>query len=227
MKWLDRYIRDLRIKQALPFIKEGDRLLDVGCFDLTLLRLARPRVKSAVGIDPLATPLTEGNLRVIRGLVGEQHDNGLEPASFDCITMLAVLEHVPDAAGFAREIARLLAPGGRVVITVPDAKVDRILEVLGRLRLIDGMSLEEHHGYDASQTAPIFAAAGMKTVVRRVFEMGLNNLYVFERPLAAEGAPKLHRDRRDASPPESPTILRRAEATSMPVPEGAAAAHFD
>jgi 2-polyprenyl-3-methyl-5-hydroxy-6-metoxy-1,4-benzoquinol methylase len=185
MKWLDRYIRDLRIKQALPFIKDGDRLLDVGCFDLTMLRLAKPRVKLAVGIDPLATPLTEGNLRVIRGLVGAEHDNGLEPASFDCITMLAVLEHVPDAPGFAREIARLLAPGGRVVITVPDAKVDHILAVLHKLHLIHGMSLEEHHGYDVKQTRPMFEAAGLKMTARRTFELGLNNLYVFESPRVA------------------------------------------
>ncbi len=184
MKWLDRYIRDLRIRQALPFVRDGDRLLDVGCFDLTLLRLVRRRVKSAVGIDPLATPLTDGNLRVIRGLVGGRHVNGLEPGSFDCITMLAVLEHVPDASGFAREVARLLAPGGRVVVTVPDAKVDRVLAVLSRLRLIDGMSLEEHHGYDAGRTGPIFEAAGLTMVARKSFELGLNNLYVFQSAAA-------------------------------------------
>jgi SAM-dependent methyltransferase len=191
MKWLDCFIRDLRIRQALPFIHDGDRLLDVGCFDLTMLRLVQPRLKMAVGIDPLATPLTDGNLRVIRGLVGAQggeHDSRLEPASFDCITMLAVLEHVPDAPGFAREIARLLAPGGRVVITVPDARVDRILAVLHKLRLIHGMSLEEHHGYDVGRTAPIFEAAGLRLAVRSSFEIGLNNLFVFEAPRAASAA---------------------------------------
>lgn len=206
MKWLDRYIRDLRIRQALPFIKDGDRLLDVGCFDLTLLRLVRPRVKSAVGIDPLATPLTEGNLRIVRGLIGggeaeggSPQDHGLGPASFDCITMLAVLEHVPDAPGFAREIAQLLAPGGRVVVTVPDAKVDRVLAVLSRLRLIDGMSLEEHHGYDAGRTGPIFEAAGLRTVERRSFEFGLNNLYVFERPFTEDYASARRADNRSES----------------------------
>jgi len=96
--------------------------------------------------------------------------------------MLAVLEHVPDAAVLARECARLLAPGGRVVITVPDARVDRILDVLHRLRLIHGMSLEEHHGYDVGQTRPVFEGAGLKAAAWRRFELGLNNLFVFEKP---------------------------------------------
>lgn len=188
MKWMDRYLRDLRIKQAMPFIHDGDRLLDVGCFDTTLLRLASPRVRVAVGIDPLATPMTSGNIRVMRGLLDDSADSthGLEPGSFDCITMLAVLEHVPDPAGMARRCAALLAPGGRVVITVPDAKVDHILAVLRTLRLIHGMSLEEHHGYDTAQTRPVFEAAGLRTLTARRFELGLNNLFVFERPSAGD-----------------------------------------
>lgn len=187
MKWMDRYLRDLRIRQAMPFIRAGDRLLDVGCFDTTLLRLASPRVREAVGIDPLATPMVEGNIRVVRGVLDEDAAAayGLGTASFDCITMLAVLEHVPEPAAMARRCAGLLAPGGRIVITVPDAKVDHILAVLRRLRLIHGMSLEEHHGYDTAQTRPVFEAAGLRTLAARKFELGLNNLFVFERARAA------------------------------------------
>jgi 2-polyprenyl-3-methyl-5-hydroxy-6-metoxy-1,4-benzoquinol methylase len=183
MKWLDRYLRDLRIRQAMPYIREGDRLLDVGCFDTTLLRRASPRVRAAVGIDPLATPLVEGNIRVVRGVLDESAAaaHGLLPGSFDCITMLAVLEHVPDPAAMAARCAALLAPGGRIVITVPEAKVDHILAVLRTLRLIHGMSLEEHHGYDTAQTRPVFEGAGLRTMAARKFEFGLNNLFVFER----------------------------------------------
>lgn len=182
MKWMDRYLRDLRIKQAMPHIRAGDRLLDVGCYDPTLLRLASQRVKVAVGIDPLAEPMQEGKIRTIRGLFGAGDDHGLAAGSFDCITMLAVLEHVPDPAAIARECARLLAPGGRVVITVPDAKVDHILAVLSRLGLIHGMSLEEHHGYETAQTSPVFEAAGFRTSLKKKFELGLNNVFVFEKP---------------------------------------------
>ena len=38
-------------------------------------------------------------------------------ASFDCIVALSVIEHVPDAARGLREMYRVLAPGGRMLVT--------------------------------------------------------------------------------------------------------------
>lgn len=179
MKWLDGVIRDIRIRQAMPFIRPGDRLLDIGCFDQTLLKLASSKVKAAVGIDPLATPSSAGNVTIHKGTVPGAIDLGA--SGFDAITMLAVLEHIPDADSVARECARLCAPKGRVIITVPRPQVDHILNVLHRLRVIDGMSLEEHHGYDIEQTTPIFERAGFRLLKRKSFELGLNCLFVFEK----------------------------------------------
>lgn len=183
MKWLDGFIRDLRIRQALPYIKDGDRLLDIGCFDQTMLNLVSKRVKLAVGVDPLVEPSRRGNVSILRGTVPGAVS--LEAGSFDCITMLAVLEHIPDGGAIARECSRLLAPGGRVVITVPKPQVDKILDVLSALKLIDGMSLDEHHGYDVEATTPLFEGAGLRLLRRKSFELGLNCLFVFEKPAVA------------------------------------------
>jgi hypothetical protein len=59
--------------------------------------------------------------------------------------------------------------------------VDWILAVLKFLRLIDGMSLEEHHGYQVKQTTAIFSAKSFRLLRRKRFQLGLNNLFVFER----------------------------------------------
>lgn len=183
MKWLDRKLRDLRIEQALPFIRQGDRLLDIGCFDQAMIQRALPRLKSAVGVDPLVEPsektIEETSVRILKGTV--PGSIVLAESSFDAITMLAVLEHIPDTAAVAGECARLLAPKGRVIITVPKPQVDHILAVLQALRLIKGMSLEEHHGYDVRQTRPIFERAGLTLVKEKSFELGLNCLFVFEK----------------------------------------------
>jgi hypothetical protein len=97
------------------------------------------------------------------------------------------LEHFPaEAYGpLADGCARFLKPGGSLVITVPSPAVDRILAVLKALRLIHGMSLEEHHGFQVGQTLEIFAPPRFELRQRSSFQLGLNNLFVFRRTHAA------------------------------------------
>ena len=104
-------------------------------------------------------------------------------ANWDAVTMLAVLEHVPtkEQPALAAACYKLLKPGGRVIITVPSMAVDHILTVLRGIRLIDGMSLEEHYGFEPTDTERIFAAPEFRTLHRSRFQGGLNHLFVFER----------------------------------------------
>ncbi len=41
--------------------------------------------------------------------------------SFDCVITFQVIEHIDDDARFVREICRVLRPGGRLVVTTPNA----------------------------------------------------------------------------------------------------------
>jgi 2-polyprenyl-3-methyl-5-hydroxy-6-metoxy-1,4-benzoquinol methylase len=43
----------------------------------------------------------------------------LTPNSFDAITALDVLEHVPDLEGTIRQLASLLKPGGKLIVCGP------------------------------------------------------------------------------------------------------------
>ena len=180
MRWLDRALQRWRIAKAIAHVRPGDRLLDVGCHEGELIERVRGRVASATGLDPVAAPREGPGLRILRGVFPGEIP--FAPASFDCITALAVLEHVPDPAGFARACAAVLAPGGRVVLTVPHAAVDRILDVLIALRLVDGMAHEEHHGFVAASTPALFEGAGLRLALCRRFQLGLNRLYVFAKP---------------------------------------------
>lgn len=182
MRALDRFLQRRRAAVAEGWIPSGARLLDVGCYDDTLLARVRGRVQSATGIDPAATPRREGNLEILRGRVpGEPR---LPAGGFDCVSALAVAEHVADPEAFAREVFRLLAPGGRAVLTAPHRLVDRILDALILLRLADGMDAEAHHGFDVGTLVPVFRAAGFSLLASRRFQLGLNHLFVFEKPAA-------------------------------------------
>lgn len=184
MRMLDNILRNWRVRKAVAHVRSGGRLLDVGCFDGHLLRTVRDRVGWAIGIDPLTPPGRRDGVEFVRDSFPANVD--LEEASFDCITLLAVLEHMSDPQCVAAECFRLLRPGGRVVITVPSPQVDHVLAVLRALRLVDGMSLEQHHGFEVSETATVFEKAGFELTRRERFQLGLNNLFVFSKPLQTD-----------------------------------------
>jgi SAM-dependent methyltransferase len=178
----DRLLQRWRVRRAAPFVRSGDRLLDVGCHDRTLIDTTLDRISSATGVDRLVVPAVDGKVQLLRGDFPGDFD--FPAGSFDCIALLAVLEHVADPRALARECCRVLAPGGRVVATVPHPLVDRIVDLGMRLHLLDGMAAEEHHGFDHRLTIPIFADAGFELRLERSFQLGLNRLFVFERPAA-------------------------------------------
>ncbi len=181
MKTLDLILQRWRIRKARRFIPRGGQVLDIGSADGALFKALESHIGGGLGIDPtLKEPVQVGKTRIVPGFFPKDMP---EVAAFDAITMLAVLEHIPESEyGALRQgCLRFLKPGGRLIITVPSPLVDHILKVLKALRLIDGMSLEEHYGYQVEQTAGIFPPPSFRLLCRKHFQLGLNNLFVFER----------------------------------------------
>ena len=185
MKALDRLLQRWRIAKVEPYLRGGDRVLDIGCSKGELFQQFEGRIGEGVGIDDdLDAKIVSDHYQLIPGTFPE----GLvDQAPFQVITMLAVLEHVPVERQplVAKACYQHLAPGGYLVITTPEAVVDHILDTLKFLRLIDGMSLEEHYGFEPSETPGIFTGQGLTLVRAKKFQLGLNNVFVFQRPTAA------------------------------------------
>ncbi|MBF0595616.1 MAG: class I SAM-dependent methyltransferase [Candidatus Omnitrophica bacterium] len=179
MKAVDRIIQYLRIRKIAPYIERGSRVLDIGCADGAIFRQLRSRISEGVGID-IGRSRTEvlNNYRLISGRFP---DDLPDARPFDVIAMLAVLEHIPPAhqQQLAKDCARFLKPGGKLLITVPSLRAEKVLDWLKSIRLIDGMSLEEHYGFDATQTPAIFSVGGVNLLRFETFQLGYNNLYVF------------------------------------------------
>jgi SAM-dependent methyltransferase len=199
MKTLDRALRQLRFRQAVPQIASGARVLDVGTHDGALLRTLGRRISSGVGIDPALSPELvgeHGHLRFVRGFFPDAVEG--EPP-FDVITMLAVLEHLPneEIPTIAVACRQVLRPGGRVVATVPSPMVDSILHVLEKFRLVDAhdMAIGQHHMLDPELVRTSFQSSGFTTVVDRSFEFGLNHLFVFESAPTSNHAAKEQLDK--------------------------------
>jgi len=116
----ERVERDLVLELAGQLADR--RLLDAGCGDGTYAIAAAERGASVTGID-IAEPM----LDAARQRAAEHHvDVRLERAdvrslpfddeSFDVVLAVTVLCFVGDADAAVREMARVLAPGGRLVV---------------------------------------------------------------------------------------------------------------
>ena len=178
---IDRAIRARRLRQVRRFLPAGAKVLDVGCYDGALFSAFGNRLAEGVGVDPMLQ--RSGQRGRFRFIADGFPTAAIGSENFDVITLLAVLEHVPalELPVWRDACARLLAPAGVIVATVPSPRVDDVLHVLMRLRLIAGMSVHEHHGFDPETVPRIFAEADLALIERRRFELGFNNLFVFGR----------------------------------------------
>lgn len=178
---LDRLLRTWRIRKVKPYLASGCSVLDIGCHDGALFRAYSDRISRGVGLDPLLE--RSGSLGRFRFVSGTFPSPLVDDERFDVITLLAVLEHVEpsELPSWQQACERLLSPGGYVVATVPSPRVDAVLDVLTRFRLIAGMSIDEHHGFDVSAVPSLFPSPAFELTVHRRFEFGMNNLYVFKK----------------------------------------------
>jgi 2-polyprenyl-3-methyl-5-hydroxy-6-metoxy-1,4-benzoquinol methylase len=100
----------------------GIRLLDIGCGDGALIRAAAARGAVVTGVDADPAMLAAARRRMARaGLEATLREGRVEglpfpDASFDVVASVTVLCFVGDAGCAVREMARVLRPGGRLVL---------------------------------------------------------------------------------------------------------------
>lgn len=98
----------------------GKRVLDVGCGAGFFLRVCKHLGATVKGVEPSphgAKFARSHGLDVFHGTVDQFETN----ERFDVITVNQVLEHVPDPVATLSRIKGLLAPGGSIIVTVPNA----------------------------------------------------------------------------------------------------------
>jgi len=102
---------------------QGDRLLDIGCGDGTYTRrLAEGfRQVDAVDIEPerLAVFRSTPQAGIAVHTMSADHLE-FPDATFDVVTAIEVLEHVTDLDATLDEVARVLRPAGRFLVTSPN-----------------------------------------------------------------------------------------------------------
>ena len=102
----------------------GLRVLDVGCGGGLLSEAMASVGARVVGIDLAPDVLAVARLHLHESRVEVEYRETSaealalsEPASFDVVTCMEMLEHVPDPAAVVAACARLVKPGGRVFLS--------------------------------------------------------------------------------------------------------------
>ncbi len=101
-------------------LNAGARILDVGCGRGVILGALADQGFEVHGLEISAEAARGADPRAEIRIADNLKDAEYRTASFDQIIIWHVLEHVDDPAGTLREAHRILKPGGRLIVAVPN-----------------------------------------------------------------------------------------------------------
>ena len=149
----------------------------------------------AYGLDISRRDLSLVEPGLYKGLVhADAHTMPFPDETFNTVMSVSVLEHIPDVRPVFEEIARVLKPGGRVVISMPLKDLDSymvyppVLRRLGLGRLADSYIRSVHRSFkhvnlfEPEEWLALVSEAGlsiqihrrmMSKPVTRLFDLGL------------------------------------------------------
>lgn len=110
-----------RILKVFPAWVGQGRLLDVGCGSGKFLRQMGAVGWRLTGIEVDPEAAAKAREVTPNVFVGDPTEAPFPEASFDLITAFHVIEHLPDPLGALRTMVRWLAPGGLIIVEVPNA----------------------------------------------------------------------------------------------------------
>jgi SAM-dependent methyltransferase len=171
--WLPRLhwttLEQERINAVLPHIR--GRLLDIGAGSNRLVSAHKP----GVGVDVFdfggGAMIVEDTSRL-----------PFKDASFDTITMVACLNHIPYRTAILREAQRLVRPEGRLIITMINPLLGGLGHKIwwyGEDRQRGGMVEGEVGGLWTREILALCQEADFELCLHKRFVYGMNNLYVF------------------------------------------------
>lgn len=151
------------VEQALLSLVPPDshaRLLDIGTGTGRVLELLAPRVRQALGVDASKAMLALARARLSDGRfahcavrLADMYRLPLPDAGFDIVVLQMVLHHAEDPDGAVIEAARVLSPGGRLLV-IDLAEHDRT-DLTGKLA-------HRWAGFSDPAVNRMFTAAGVE-----------------------------------------------------------------
>lgn len=125
------YDQDVTIAQTESFyrwifsllpIKANDQYLDLSCGQGQIVDLCNDFGAKSIGLDLSQSAVTTGSRQGVDGLmVGNSQILPFADNSFDVVSNIGSLEHYFDMDAAVSEMTRVLKPGGKAVVLVPNS----------------------------------------------------------------------------------------------------------
>jgi SAM-dependent methyltransferase len=113
-----RYARLSRIVRQ--YVPAGGKLLDFGCGNGGLLNSFPEWSRTGFDVGPASDRTIDGKRVITGNFFASLGKDPFLPDHFDLVTAIDVLEHLPDLDRYVAALQRIIAPGGVLVVTVPD-----------------------------------------------------------------------------------------------------------
>jgi SAM-dependent methyltransferase len=103
-------------------------------------------------------------------------------ATSDTICCLAAMNHIPEREDFLQEVVRLLAPGGKFIMTMLPPGISRVWHFIRKPYDADqserGMAEGETFGFSHEQVVAMLERNGLRLIRHTRFMLGINSVYV-------------------------------------------------
>jgi len=169
---LGKYLVKWRVRAVLPYVK--GRLLDIGCGTNELVRV----YGNGVGVDVYQW----GTVDIV---VENSSYLPFEDESFDTITIIAALNHIPNRQDVLKEAHRLLRIGGRLIVTSIPPHISRVWHFLRRPWDVDqkerGMVRGEVYGHTRKELRSLVEEASFKVILQKTFMFYINCVTVAKK----------------------------------------------
>jgi SAM-dependent methyltransferase len=178
---------NLDVRQGVVAGLLRGRVLDIGCGENRLVKSYRASGGDGVGVDVYAW---DGVDRLVEDTAALDDAN----ASFDTITFVSCLNHIPNRREVLVEARRLLRPDGQVVLTNLTPGISRVWHnwaFWDEDQHERGMKEGEVWGFTHAELVAMLRECGFALKRSHGFSWGLNRVYVFvplDGPAPARGA---------------------------------------
>ena len=215
------YANRRRYRLARSLLGDRASVFDIGCGSGFFLAFLREKGWNVAGIDSAAEHVgyAQKDLGLTDVVAGQWPEYDTGGATYDLVSLIHVLEHLPDPVEGMRKAAELLKPGGYVLVETPNVNAFARYVFGGRCNLFDAprhLCLFSRSAFNACA-----AAAGLETISFTTYSPSLDGYQESLRYVLQDL--KIRRYRTDArsvlpdisgaAPPETSQALQRKTVT--------------